>query len=79
MCEAIRATGRTCLAFKILAAGRRCETQDTVRDTIRWVASSIKPTDAIVVGMFDKHVDQIPLNVQYAAQAFRAQQAASAS
>lgn len=65
MLETIRATRKTCLAFKILAAGRRCQTQQMVRETFHTVFAGIKPTDAVVVGMFDKYLQQIPLNVQY--------------
>ena len=66
MCTRILATDKVCLAFKILAAGRRCGAQDDVRDAFRWAFAHIKPTDAIVVGMFPKHLDQIPLNVGHA-------------
>ncbi len=65
MCETIRATGKTCLAFKIMAAGRRCATQDDVRAAFEFAFASIKPQDAVVVGMFDKYLDQIGLNVGY--------------
>ena len=56
MYQTIRATTRTCLAFKILAACRRCETQEMVRATFRTAFANIKPPDAVVVGMFDKHL-----------------------
>jgi hypothetical protein len=78
MCEVIRATEKTCLAFKVLAAGRRCETQESVRETLAWTFANIKPHDAVVVGMFDKHIDQIPLNVEYATEACQASRPASA-
>lgn len=77
MCEVIRATDKTCLAFKVLAAGRRCQTQDAVREALTFAYSNIKPKDAVVVGMFDKHVDQIPLNVEHALAALRSQEAVS--
>jgi len=69
MLETIRATRKTCLAFKMLAAGRRGHTQEAVRAAFRDVFAGIKPTDAVVVGMFDKYLQQIPLNVQYTLQA----------
>ena len=65
MCKRILATDKTCLAFKILAAGRRCATQDDVRAAFRWAFDHIKPTDAVVVGMYPRHLDQIPLNVAH--------------
>ncbi|MGB2823269.1 MAG: hypothetical protein WBF17_19970 [Phycisphaerae bacterium] len=69
MYEMIRRTDRQCLAFKVLAASRRCETQDDVRRAFREAFENIKPIDAVVVGMFPKYVDQIALNVQYAIEA----------
>jgi hypothetical protein len=37
-----------------------------VAEAFRFAFSNIKPKDAVVVGMFPKHLDQIALNVQYA-------------
>jgi hypothetical protein len=68
MCRVIKATDKTCLAFKVLAAGRRCASQEEVRETLAWTCANIKPQDAVVVGMFDKHIDQIPLNVGHAVE-----------
>jgi hypothetical protein len=65
MCETIRTTEKTCLAFKIMAAGRNCATQDDVRAAFEYAFANIKPHDAVVVGMFDKYIDQIGLNVAY--------------
>jgi len=73
MCETIRQTEKTCLAFKILGASRLCATQQTVRSAFEFAFASIKPSDAVVVGMFPKHVDQIALNVQHALAALAPQ------
>ncbi|MFO7900574.1 MAG: hypothetical protein R6V58_16125 [Planctomycetota bacterium] len=69
MCETIRATDKTCLAFKILAAGRHGETQDDVQAAFDYAFANIKPTDAVVVGMFPKYIDQVTLNVRHAVDA----------
>ncbi len=69
MCRAIRATSKTCLAFKILAAGRSCATQEHVRRAFAFAFANIKPRDAVVVGMFPRDVDQVSLNVRYAQEA----------
>ena len=71
MCETIRATPKQCLAFKILAAGRRCRTQDAVAEAFDFAFANIKPSDAVVVGMFPKHADQVRLNVRHALHACR--------
>jgi hypothetical protein len=66
MCQVIRQTEKTCLAFKILGASRLCSTQQEVAAAFRFAFSNIKPKDAVVVGMFPKHEDQITLNIRYA-------------
>lgn len=66
MCEVIRQTEKTCLAFKILGASRLCSTPQEVATAFQFAFANIKPKDAVVVGMFPKHVDQITLNVRYA-------------
>jgi hypothetical protein len=65
MCEFIQSTPKTCLAFKVLAANRHCSTQKHVRNAIRYVLERIKPTDAIIVGVFCRDFDQITANAQY--------------
>ena len=65
MVDVIQATDKMCLAFKILAANRKCGSQEEVAAAFRYVFDSIKPQDAVVVGMFQKHLDQVTLNVQH--------------
>ena len=71
MCRVIRQTSKTCLAFKILAANRNCSTQEDVRNAFSFAFDNIKEQDAVVVGMFPKHTDQISLNVQYTLDAIK--------
>ncbi len=61
----IRSTEKTCLAFKILAAGRLCEGQDTVEAAFKETLTNIKPTDGIIVGMYPEYEDQAALNTTY--------------
>ena len=72
MCKVIRAVDKPCLAFKIMAASRRCSTQEEVKATFKWAFDNIKPTDAVVVGMFPKYVDQVRLNTEYRMEALQA-------
>ena len=60
----IRATEKPCLAFKVLGASRLCDSQDTVRKAFKTALSNIKPSDAMVVGMFPKYRDQIRENAK---------------
>jgi hypothetical protein len=62
MCETISKTTKTCLAFKILAAGRTCDTPEQVRKAFEFVLGHIKPTDAVIVGMYPRYTDQIKEN-----------------
>lgn len=65
ICQFIQRTRKTCLAFKIMAAGRHGHTQDDARRAFEYAFTHIKPRDAVVVGMFPKYVDQIALNVEH--------------
>ncbi|MBM3888534.1 MAG: twin-arginine translocation signal domain-containing protein [Verrucomicrobia bacterium] len=58
MFKVIRQTRRTCLAFKILAAGRLCENKASVEKAFRETFAGIKPTDAVLVGLYDRYSDQ---------------------
>ena len=65
MCETISKATKTCLAFKILAAGRTCDTPEQVRRAFEFVFGHIKPTDAVIVGMYPRYIDEIKENVSY--------------
>jgi len=65
MYKVIRQVKKPCLAYKILAAGRKCLTPETIEQAFQDAFANIKPTDAIIVGMYDKYVDQIAENCGY--------------
>ena len=48
--------------FKILGAARRCASDRDITDAFREAFDNIKPCDAVIVGMFQKHRDQIKFN-----------------
>jgi len=58
MFNAIKKVKKPCLVYKILAAGRRCETPETTEAAYKEAFDNIKPTDAIIVGMYTKYTDQ---------------------
>ena len=66
MIRFIQSTDKQCLAFKFLAATRRCQTQADVREAFEYVFANIKPGDATIAGMFPKYEEQIALNVEHA-------------
>jgi pentatricopeptide repeat protein len=62
MCDAIRKTPKTCIAFKLLAAGRAAITPGDVKDAFEYVLGHIKPTDAVCVGMYPRFRPQMIKN-----------------
>jgi len=65
MFAAMRGAPVPCLAFKILAAGRLCDRPETVEEAFRETLAGIKPTDAVIVGMYPEYEDQPALNADY--------------
>lgn len=58
MYAAVQKTKRTCLAFKILAAGRLSDRKPWVEQAFRQALESIKPADGVIVGIYDRYSDQ---------------------
>lgn len=69
MYQVIRSLSAPTVALKILGAGRRCSTQDEVKEAFFDAFKSMKKGDGVLVGMFDKYIDQISLNAEYTRQA----------
>jgi hypothetical protein len=65
MFKVIRQTQKPCLAFKILAAGRLSERKAWVEKAFRETFESIKPNDAVIVGIYDRYSDQVAENAEY--------------
>ncbi len=49
--------------YKVLAAGRRIGTPAEVRQAFETAFENIKPTDAVIVGMYQQFGDQVGENV----------------
>lgn len=64
MLERVKRTARTCLIFKVYAASRLCGTTERKRQALELAFRYAKPQDAIVVGMFPKHSDQVRENCE---------------
>jgi len=62
MFRVIRATKKPCLAYKVLAAGRRIGSPAEVRACFETALKNIKPTDAMIVGMYQQFGDQVSAN-----------------
>jgi len=68
MTAVIREVQQPCFGFKILAAGRKCQSEASVREAFRYAFNNIKPTDGVIVGMFPRFFDEISANVGYVRQ-----------
>jgi hypothetical protein len=62
MFRAIQAVKKPCLAYKVLAAGRRIESRAQIRQCFETAFSNIKSTDAVIVGMYQQLDDQVGEN-----------------
>jgi len=65
MFQAIQQTRRTCLAFKILAAGRLSDRSQWVENAFQQTFTGIKPSDGVIVGIYDRYSDQPAENAGY--------------
>jgi hypothetical protein len=59
MFKVIQATKMPCLAYKVLAAGRRVSSDAEVRGAFDTALKNIKPTDALIVGMYQQFGNQV--------------------
>lgn len=64
MCQTIRRTKKTCLAFKVLGAGRVTDSPQGIEQAFRFAFQNIKPQDCIIVGMYPRYTDQIRENCE---------------
>jgi len=62
MYKTIKSVSKQCHAFKILGAGRLCETPEQIYDVFDETFANIKDIDVVIVGMFQKYMDQIAVN-----------------
>ena len=74
--EFINSTSKPCIAYKILAASRKCGTEAELRRAFQYAYDNIKPGDLVNVGMFQKHADQIGENTTIVREILKAKVAA---
>jgi hypothetical protein len=60
----IKKASKPCVAFKVLAAGRKCGSDRDLEAALRFAYANIKPTDVVGVGMWQKHTDQVGQNAR---------------
>src|SRR5262245_34269125 len=59
MFKVVKAVKKPCLVYKILAAGRRVGNKTEVKACFQTALDNIKPTDALIVGMYQQFGDQV--------------------
>jgi hypothetical protein len=62
MFRVVRSVQKPCLVYKVLAAGRRINSRSEVRACFQTALKDIKPTDAMIVGMYQQFSDQVGEN-----------------
>lgn len=62
MFKAVKAAKKPCLVYKVLAAGRRIGSPAEVKRCFETAFASIKPSDAVIVGMYNQFGDQVAEN-----------------
>jgi hypothetical protein len=66
MCRTVRHVQKPCLVYKVLAAGRKCDSTDEVRGALTYAYQNVKPRDALILGMYPRFTDQIAEDVRLA-------------
>jgi hypothetical protein len=59
MVEAVRRVNKPALVYKVLAAGRKCGSEEQKRQAIEWAYKNIKPIDATIIGLYPRYSDQV--------------------
>jgi hypothetical protein len=62
MFKVIQKASKPCLAYKVLAAGRRIDSAAQVKQCFQTALDNIKPTDGMIVGMYNQFSDQLAEN-----------------
>jgi hypothetical protein len=62
MFKTVRAVKKPCLVYKVLAAGRRIGSKTEICECLKTALTKIKPSDAMIVGMYQQLGDQVGEN-----------------
>ncbi len=69
MLKRVRQTSKQCLIFKVYGAGRHCDSPARRAAAVQLAARYAKPSDAMVIGMFPKHSEQVLENCRLVREA----------
>jgi hypothetical protein len=59
MAAAVRKVNKPALVYKVLGAGRKCNSEEEKRQAIEWAYKNIKPIDATIIGLYPRYSDQV--------------------
>jgi hypothetical protein len=62
MASVLSQVPKPCFGYKILGAGRRCDSEQSLQEAFSFAYENLKPSDATIVGMFQKHKNQVREN-----------------
>lgn len=68
MTAVARQVRQPCLGFKILGAGRRCGSPQSVQEAFKFAFENLKPIDGVIVGMYPRDRDQVSENAAHVRQ-----------
>jgi hypothetical protein len=68
MARFIAQVDKPCIAYKVLAAGKKCSSEAEVRSALEFACTHIKDTDVVLVGMWQKEKDQVAQNVRWVSE-----------
>jgi hypothetical protein len=69
MVEAIRKVSKPTLVYKVLGAGRKCNSEAQKQEAISWAYKNIKPIDATIIGLYPRYSDQVTETIKMVRQA----------
>lgn len=72
MVGVIKRVSKPCIAFKVLGGNRHTKTPEDLFNALKFAFDNIKPTDAVLVGMWQKYKDQVGENRQLACKITKA-------
>jgi hypothetical protein len=64
MFKVVKAVKKPCLVYKVLGAGRRVGNKAEVKACFQTALENVKPTDALIVGMYQQFGDQVGENAK---------------
>ena len=62
MVATIRRVSKPCIAFKVLGGNRHTKTPEDLYNALKFAFDHIKPTDVVLLGMWQKYKDQVGEN-----------------